>query len=1025
MSGVEVTRQLARARGSLGRALMPVVFTSAVAHPRRDATAERRSPGTATPGKPGTLYGISQTPQVWIDHQVSEHRGALLYNWDCVEELFPPGLLDDMFGAYEELLARLADDDGSWSELDREHLPEGQATVRARVNATEGPLSDDRLEALVWRRVAEQAGQPAVIAVDRTLTYERLQAEARTAARRLLEAGTQPGDLVAIAMRKGWEQAVAALAVLEAGAAYVPVDPDLPPERFREILEHASVRVALTQPGPLAAIEWPADVRPLALHAEDEAADPGPLRAPGSGQEDIAYVIYTSGSTGRPKGVVIDHRGAVNTIEDINRRFGVAAGDRVLALSSLSFDLSVYDIFGVLAAGGTVVVPASGTSRAPEHWLELMRRHGVTIWNTVPALMEMLVEHLEGREERIPEALRLVMMSGDWIPLSLPDRIRRLCAHRPDVVSLGGATEASIWSIFHPIGVVEAGWRSVPYGRPLANQRFHVLDGVLTRRPDWVAGDLYIGGAGLAKGYWRDPATTARSFVRHPRTGERLYRTGDLGRALPDGNIEFLGREDSQVKVHGHRIELGEIEKAALGHPAVEAAVAAAIGDPKGKRRLALYIVAGRRDEAPPGLVEDPVERIAFKLREEGIRRDLDDRSVVPLGADATDPDPLDLARRSYHSFQEGPVGQEALAALLGCLRRLEVAGQPKYRYPSAGGLYPVQVYVYVKPGMVAGVAPGGYYYDRARHVLAPLSPGMEIEREAWAAINRPVFDGAAFALFLVARMRAIAPMYGANARDFCLLEAGYMSQLLMSGAAGGAIGLCPIGGLAFGAVAGELGLDADHLLVHTLLGGRVDPDLGRLRQAYEKDAEERATAAAFAGEASVAGVDQDGSRRRPSSARLGDDVREHLRGRLPSYMVPQHVVVLDAMPLNANGKVDRKALPDPAPADAVRPSARPPMDEDERTVAQIFAEVLEVERVDVDGNFFDLGGQSVLAIKAVSGIQRSFGVEIPLRTIFQYRTVRELADVIKAARAELRADDERLDTPPGRAENTPEPEND
>jgi len=222
----------------------------------------------------------------------------------------------------------------------------------------------------------------------------------------------------------------------------------------------------------------------------------------------------------------------------------------------------------------------------------------VTVWNTVPALLVMLADFLEAQGRLLPPALRLVLLSGDWIPVTLPDRIRALHPGTVRVVSLGGATEASIWSILYEIGEVDPAWRSIPYGRPMDNQRFHVLNEALEPCPDWVAGHLHIGGAGLAQGYWSDEARTRESFFVHPRTGERLYRTGDLGRFLPGGEIELLGRDDFQVKVQGYRIELGEIEAALAQHPGVRAAVVSA---PEG-RRLVGYVVA--EEGSTPGAEE-------------------------------------------------------------------------------------------------------------------------------------------------------------------------------------------------------------------------------------------------------------------------------------------------------------------------------------------------------------------------------------------------------------------------------------
>ena len=258
-----------------------------------------------------------------------------------------------------------------------------------------------------------------------------------------------------------------------------------------------------------------------------------------------------------------------------------------MALSSLNFDLSVYDIFGTLAAGGAIVIPDSCSDRDPADWAKAIAQHQVTIWNSVPALMQMMVDY--AAESQVL-ALRLVLLSGDWLPLTLPAQIQAL-AKDVQVISLGGATEASIWSILYPIETVDPAWKSIPYGRPMVNQRFYVLNKLLEPCPVWVAGELYIGGIGLALGYWQQEAKTAASFIIHPRTGERLYRTGDLGRYLPDGNIEFLGREDFQVKIGGYRIELGEIESALTQHPVVDKAVVVVAGKQLNEKRLVAYAV--------------------------------------------------------------------------------------------------------------------------------------------------------------------------------------------------------------------------------------------------------------------------------------------------------------------------------------------------------------------------------------------------------------------------------------------------
>ncbi|MER8047166.1 amino acid adenylation domain-containing protein [Streptomyces sp. NPDC094032] len=579
--GVRVLRDLAREFGA-ERAVMPVVFTSAIG----------RTVPEDIPGLGRQVEAISQTPQVSLDHQVYERGDGLVTAWDARADLFEPGLLDAMFTAYEQLVRRLVDGaDEDWQATDLVPLPAAQVVVRDEVNDTRGVVPGGLLHERVFaaaRRVPER--DAVVWSGGGRMSFGELASRALRVGRRLREGGVGVGEPVVVSARKGWEQVVAVLGVLAAGGAYVPVDPDLPEERIQKLCARTGTRFVLTQSSLARRIAWPQDVSVWSVDEEAEwsGVSDEPL-AWVQAASDLAYVIFTSGSTGEPKGVMIDHRGAVNTVVDVNERFRVGEGDRVLGLSSLSFDLSVWDIFGVLAAGGALVLPDADKLREPAHWVDLVRDERVTVWNSVPALFELFTEYVHTRGAE-GVGLRLALLSGDWIPLGLPDRARDLVDGLA-VVSLGGATEASIWSIAYPVGEVDPSWRSIPYGRPMVNQTFHVLDESMRPRPDLVPGELFIGGVGVALGYWGDEERTAKSFVIHPVTGERLYRTGDLGRYLPDGTIEFLGREDFQVKIGGYRIELGEIEAALLRQPGVETAVAHALGTPGGPRRLAAYAV--------------------------------------------------------------------------------------------------------------------------------------------------------------------------------------------------------------------------------------------------------------------------------------------------------------------------------------------------------------------------------------------------------------------------------------------------
>ncbi|MCK8500268.1 amino acid adenylation domain-containing protein [Myxococcus fulvus] len=963
-SGMRVMRERARRREGAAGALMPIVFTSLLGH----------RPGGAGAGSPfgwlgETVHGITQTPQVWLDHQVREEDGALRYSWDSPEGLFPAGMLEDAFAAYESLLGRLAEEDAVWEARSPVRLPAAQAARREAFNATASPIPEARLEALFLAQARRAPSHAAVVSAERTLSYAELRGHAGALATRLAELDARPDGLVAVILEKGWRQVVAVTAIPLAGAAYLPIDPALPDERRRLLLQEGKVQVVVTEPGLAERFAWPEGVRVVSI---PDSATGEPPHAPARSPADLAYCIYTSGSTGRPKGVMVEHRAAANTLQDINTRFGVGPEDRVFGLSSLGFDLSVYDIFGSLAAGATLVLPEPDATWEPASWLRWLREARVTVWNSVPTLMEMLVDLVETRGERLPESLRLVLMSGDWIPVTLPDRIRRL-SRDIQVISLGGATEGAVWSILHPITQVEPGARSIPYGRPMLNQRFHVLDEALAPRPEHVPGDLFIGGAGLARGYFGDEELSRARFFTHPDTGERLYRTGDLGRFLPGGYIEFLGRKDFQVKVAGHRIELGEIEAALCRHPALREAVVAAPGE-RTQRKLVGYVVPmegqpaptddalreflgrtlphymvpgvfmrlralpqsanGKVDrkalptpveepvhgalplearggevftritrlvaevlkrpsvepeasllqlgatsveliklatmleqafgsrprmsefltlrntadivayytrhppaEAPPasakveeGLLLDPEQREAWKRARHGVRTFDAGTPVVPMaGLSEGEARRRHLERSSHRTFSSEPVEAQALGRLLSCLRSLEVGGRFKYQYGSAGSAYGVQLYLHVSAGRVRGLEAGAYYHEPARHALVRLSAVDALDASLHAPTNRSMFASSAFSLFLVCDRRAIAPLYGEKWRDFALLEAGLISQLLELRAAEQQLGLCQVGELRFDDLRAAFRLEEPHVYLHSLVGGAIAWEEGAL----------------------------------------------------------------------------------------------------------------------------------------------------------------------------------------------------
>ncbi len=448
---------------------------------------------------------------------------------------------------------------------------------------------------LFEERAALEPAAVAVVSGGEVLTYGELDLRANRLARRLRASGVGRGSLVAVHLGRSAGMVVAVLGILKAGGAYVPVEVTLPPVRVRWIAGFLGLRWVVTETARLdalrAALGDPDLPHLVAVDRETPDVSEAPL-APVAAPDDLAYIIFTSGSTGTPKGVMVQHRPVLNLIEWVNGTFGVGPDDRVLFITALSFDLSVYDIFGLLAAGGSIHVAAERDVREPARLVRLLAGEPVTFWDSAPAALQQLVPFLPAEPQEAAR-LRLAFLSGDWIPLGLKDEVAAAFP-RVRCVGLGGATEATVWSNVHRIETVEREWRSIPYGRPIRNARYHVLDAAIEPVAVGVAGDLYIGGPVLARGYAGEPELTAGKFVPDPfadEPGAVLYRTGDRARYFADGKLEFLGRLDHQVKIRGFRIELGEIEAALGDHPGVREALVLVREDTPGDRRLVAYVV--------------------------------------------------------------------------------------------------------------------------------------------------------------------------------------------------------------------------------------------------------------------------------------------------------------------------------------------------------------------------------------------------------------------------------------------------
>ncbi|MCE3228711.1 MAG: hypothetical protein K0S32_3262, partial [Bacteroidetes bacterium] len=458
---------------------------------------------------------------------------------------------------------------------------------------------NETLHSLFEKQVLLSPGSVALRFKHRELTYEELNVKSNQLSHYLLSKGVQQGDNIGLICRRGFDMIIGMYAILKCGAAYVPIDPLYPSDRQLYIVGNSDIKLVLTDDvypsvvsGNLAHIEIKDS-----LYSDCKKTNPM-FKVPG---KNLAYTIYTSGSTGKPKGVMIPHHSAVNLVEWVNKEFNVGVNDRLLFITSMCFDLSVYDIFGILAAGGTLVIAEQDEINNITSLKNKLQEEAITFWDSVPTTLNYLVQELmENNQLYVQSSLRLIFLSGDWIPVALPDQ-GKIFFPNANWISLGGATEGTVWSNFYPIKSVSREWSSIPYGKPIDNNFFYILDDRGKPVPRGVMGELYIGGTGVALGYMNDVEKTTYSFKEDPfntQLGGRMYRTGDLGRLMPDGNMEFLGRKDYQVKIRGYRVELGEIEHQLVKHDCVKEAIVDALKDQQNQNFLCAYIVANKNVSA-------------------------------------------------------------------------------------------------------------------------------------------------------------------------------------------------------------------------------------------------------------------------------------------------------------------------------------------------------------------------------------------------------------------------------------------
>ncbi|HEX6863532.1 MAG TPA: amino acid adenylation domain-containing protein, partial [Thermoanaerobaculia bacterium] len=510
------------------------------------------------------------------------------------------------------LLARLADllermarqRPDRLGDLLRPSPPELQQILREwNDSAAQLPAAGLDLAEVLAAQAAERPEAVAALCADRRLTYRELAAGSERLARALAAEGVGPESRVALLAERSLDFLVAILGIFRAGGSYLPLDPRHPRRRLTGLLASSGVELAIADRRlfPVlaeAAEELPAAVRPRLHVLEELPALAGGREVERSRFEPrrLAYLLYTSGSTGTPKGVMIEQGGMLNHLWAKVRDLGLGPDDVVAQTASQSFDISVWQFLAALLAGGSVHVFPDEVAHDPRRLFAEVESRGITVLETVPSLLRLALEELERQGPGRPalQRLRWLIPTGEALPVELCGQWLRLYPGVP-LLNAYGPTECSDDITHHPIRHGQEPVRPpTPIGRPVANLRAYVLDGAMAPLPAGVAGELFVGGAGVGRGYLGDGARTAEAFLPDPFAGERgqrLYRTGDLARFRPEGRLDFLGRIDHQVKIRGHRIELGEIESVLASHPRLRAAVVLAREDGPGDRRLVAYLV--------------------------------------------------------------------------------------------------------------------------------------------------------------------------------------------------------------------------------------------------------------------------------------------------------------------------------------------------------------------------------------------------------------------------------------------------
>ena len=561
-SGMDVIREMSKQRGTLGNAT-PVVFTSLVDVPEHSYEYVKK------------VFFQTHTSQVWIDAIVLKSGGRIQFSWDYVADLFEDHTVNAMIDTLVSEIRRLALHDDAWDNTAIEPV----SAFPVNLDSAAGPVTEVEyrpLAEMLLDSFAAHGENVAVISCGREYTYNELLGRSYEIAAKLQEFGLRQGGRAVILMDKCFDQVASVIGTVLCGAAYVPLDTQNTSSRIAYCFEQTEAAAILTDRQMLAT--YP-EIKDTCIVVDTGEMTPGEVPGkngfvrPEYSLDDLYGIIYTSGSTGMPKGVMLHQAGLINCMAFTRKLLHLTETDRMISLTNLCHDMSIYDIFGILAEGAAVVLPDKDKTKDPDNWLKIIRDHKVTLWNSVPAITEMMLTAADYSGDADITSLRVILMGGEKLKKSIPTRLRKLNPEI-EIYNVGGPTEATIWSIYHKYQEEDQKRDRIPQGRGVDNVKYFVMNDDLQLCPCDVQGLMYTEGINVSRGYLKEEEKTKQVFITNPYTGNLMYNTGDLGKYLPNGEIDILGRNDDQIKINGKRIELGEIETCCLRVDKVSSAVA-------------------------------------------------------------------------------------------------------------------------------------------------------------------------------------------------------------------------------------------------------------------------------------------------------------------------------------------------------------------------------------------------------------------------------------------------------------------